>query len=409
MERPSAASAENPRALFLSPEAPYPLIGGGPLRTASLLEYLSRRYSVDIIVFQDNGAPDPLAAIPRGLAERAEVISLPRHSKHAMARAARNGIRLLRGRPPLLDRFSGFEKQIASFVSGQQYDLAVVEHFWCAPYIEQLRPHAKAAWLDLHNIESAWHLSLADVAPSPPHAAAHRRFARAYFEIERLLLPAFDALLVTSEQDAARARSIAPRIKTLLYPNALASVPAIDRHEDDAIAFSGNLEYEPNKAAIRFFKDSIWPMLRDRWPQLVWRIIGKNPQAVARLLAGDPRIHLAGPVNDAVAALARAKAAVVPLLAGSGTRIKILEAWAAATPVVSTSFGAEGLKCRAGGHLLLADTPGEFTDQVSKLLGSPQLRLQIGQAGWQLCQDHYTWTAAWTALEEALRKHRTSA
>jgi glycosyltransferase involved in cell wall biosynthesis len=402
MERPSAASAENRKALFLSPEAPYPLIGGGPLRTASLLGYLSQRYAVDLIVFREDGAPDPMEALPAGLAQRSEVISLPHHSKHAVARAGRNGIRLLRGRPPLVDRFSGVEKRIASFVSGQHYDLAVIEHFWCAPYADQLRPRAKALWLDLHNIESAWHLSLAEFSPTP-HALVHRRFARACFELERLLLPKFDALLVTSESDAARVRAIAPKTKTVLYRNALPSVPAINRNEDDAIAFSGNLEYEPNKDAIRYFKHAIWPLLRDRWPRIEWRIIGKNPQAVAGLIAADPRIRLIGPVEDAIAALARAKVAVVPLHAGSGTRIKILEAWAAGTPVVSTSFGAEGLDFRQEEHLLIADSPGEFADRVSALLESPRRRLEIGESGWQLCRDRYSWESAWAGLELGTR------
>ena len=88
-------------------------------------------------------------------------------------------------------------------------------------------------------------------------------------------------------------------------------------------------------------------MLRERWPGLVWRLVGKNPEAVRRIHSGDPRIEVIGPVDDAVRELARARVAVVPLLAGSGTRLKILEAWAAGLPVVSTTIGAEGLPVHA--------------------------------------------------------------
>jgi glycosyltransferase involved in cell wall biosynthesis len=188
----------------------------------------------------------------------------------------------------------------------------------------------------------------------------------------------------------------------IVYPNALPNVPLTDRHEDDAIAFSGNLEYEPNKIAVAFFNKSVWPLLRDRWPNLVWRIVGKNPRGVAELIARDPRIQLTGPVEDAVAALARAKVAVVPLSAGSGTRIKILEAWAAATPVVSTSFGAEGLDYQAGEHLLIAGSPTEFADHISALLTSTEQRTAIGNAGRRLCQERYTWEKAWRALEDTI-------
>src|SRR5262249_41717987 len=138
--------------------------------------------------------------------------------------------------------------------------------------------------------------------------------------------------------------------------------------------------------------------LRSRWPKLIWRLVGKNPAAVEKIVSGDERIELSGAVNDAVAELARAKVAIVPLLAGSGTRIKILEAWAAGVPVVSTTLGAEGLGARNGEHLLLADSPVSFQEAVSALLDAPALRRRIGSAGRYLFECEFTWDAAWKAL-----------
>src|SRR5207249_5012557 len=116
-----------------------------------------------------------------------------------------------------------------------------------------------------------------------------------------------------------------------------------DEEAEEAIVFSGNMEYHPNVSAVGFFRSEVWPQLRARWPGLVWRLVGKNPQAVRRFTSGDSRIQVVGPVENAIRELARARAAVVPLLTGSGTRLKILEAWAAGLPVVSTTVGAEGL------------------------------------------------------------------
>ena len=101
--------------------------------------------------------------------------------------------------------------------------------------------------------------------------------------------------------------------------------------DEEAIVFSGNMEYHPNVTAVRFFRQEVWPRLRERWPNLVWRLVGKNPGAVERYTAGDARIEVAGPVVDAVCEIARSRVAVVPLLTGSGTRLKILEAWAGGT------------------------------------------------------------------------------
>jgi glycosyltransferase involved in cell wall biosynthesis len=168
--------------------------------------------------------------------------------------------------------------------------------------------------------------------------------------------------------------------------------------QDFSIVFSGNLEYEPNISAVRFFKRKIWHLLRNRWPGLTWEIIGKNPHAIASIVQGDSSIHLTGPVPDAIKAIARSQVAVVPLLAGSGTRIKILEAWAAAVPIVSTSLGAEGLEFVSGEDLLIADDPVTFAEAVSNLLESGGERTRVGEAGRQLYESSYTWQAAWRNL-----------
>jgi glycosyltransferase involved in cell wall biosynthesis len=186
-----------------------------------------------------------------------------------------------------------------------------------------------------------------------------------------------------------------------VYPNALPLVAEAEVREEHVIAFSGNLEYDPNVDAVRYFRGRIWPQLRSRWPKLVWRLIGKNPRAVARFLRGDSRIQLTGPVENAVGALAAAQVAIVPLRAGSGTRVKILEAWAASRPVVSTTLGAEGLQSTDGEHLILAEGPEEFAAAVTRLLESEELRKRLGRAGRRLYERNFTWEAAWSRLAEA--------
>src|SRR5690349_13396554 len=112
-----------PRALLLSPEAPYPIWGGGALRTASVLHYLASRYSLDILLFREPQAGDPSHALPAGLAARTSVIELPHHARTLPARIRRNAIRLARGVPPLWDRFAGFDEHVSKFVEGRVYDV----------------------------------------------------------------------------------------------------------------------------------------------------------------------------------------------------------------------------------------------------------------------------------------------
>jgi glycosyltransferase involved in cell wall biosynthesis len=400
MRKPGGDSAPEPAALVVSPEAPYPAAGGGALRTASLLEYLGRRRPLDVILFRERGAPDPRAACPRGLARRIDLVELPRHSRAAPARAGRNLVRFLRGVPPLNDRFAGFGPLLRRLVEGRRYHLSLIEHFWCAPYVDELRAVSCGVALDLHNIESAL-LERTAAAESGPAAVLFARFARAAHALERRWLPRFTHLLATSEDDAARLRALAPAPAVHVYPNALPWRPVPAAEKEEAIAFSGNLEYHPNRAAVRFFARRIWPALRERRPGLRWRIVGRHPEAVRAFVRGDPRVELTGPVEDAVAELARAQLAVAPMLAGSGTRVKILEAWAAALPVVSTTLGAEGLEARDGEHLLLADTADGIRSGVEALLEAPRRREELGAAARRLFEERFTWEAAWRRLDEA--------
>jgi polysaccharide biosynthesis protein PslH len=397
MPKRGGDSESSPAALFVAPEAPYPVVGGGALHSAALFEYLASRYEVDVLVFHEPGAPDPAAAFPRGLVREIGVIELPYHAKSAASRAARNLDRFVRGVPPLNDRFAGFGDRIGSWLDGRRYRLGVVEHFWCAPYQELLARHCDRTVLDLHNIESRLYEAYATEEPWPLSAMC-RRFERCSLEMEREWLPRYSLLLATSEADAARARSIAPGAAIEVYPNTIPRVEVPSIEKEDVIIFSGNLEYQPNVAAVRHFRNAVWPILKERWPDLVWRLIGKNARGVQRYTSGDPRIDLHGPVEDAIECLAKAKVAVVPILSGSGTRVKILEAWAASTAVVSTRLGAEGLAGRDGEHLLIADEAGDFASAVSNLLGSDEERERTAKAGRRLYETAYTWEAGWEKL-----------
>ncbi|MEO7651343.1 MAG: glycosyltransferase family 4 protein, partial [Bryobacteraceae bacterium] len=390
------------RALFLSPEAPYPVVGGGPLRTASLLEFLAQRYTVDVILFHDPDAPSPASALPSGVAKRVLELPLPRHSRHWSARVARNLERLSRNVPPLVDRFAGFGEQISQFLQGASYDLAVVEHFWGAPYWPQIAPHCRHTILDLHNIESDWHERCGQFS-GWLQSFAHEQFRQAARQLERDWLGRYSLLLATSSTDADRLRRIAPEARTAVYPNAVPLVPVPQVEERDTVVFSGTFDYEPNQSAVRYFSREIWPLLRNEWPVLCWSLVGRKPESLGALVNGDPRIVCTGMVEDAVSHLATAKVAVAPMLAGSGTRLKIIEAWAAARPVVSTSFGAEGLPVRNGINILLADSPSTFAAAVSRLLASAPLRQQIGKAGRALYESEFTWCAAWRTLDEHLK------
>ncbi len=379
-------------ALLVCPEAPFPLIGGGALRTASLATYLGVHYALDLIVFREPGAPDPLTALPAGLVRDTLVIDLPANRKDRLAKTLRNLSRLVRFIPPHEDRFRGHDKEIGGWLGDRHYDFICLEHFWISNYASLLKPRTTRLAIDLHNIESVFYETRA-LAEGAPLSWIWERFAEANRVRERARLPEFDTILTTSATDAARVNLP----NSIVYPNSIPLVPMPDVPKEEAIAFSGNLEFPPNIVAVKWFAQNVWPELARRFPELEWRVIGKGSEYVGEYLKDLPRVRLTGPVPDAIRELARAKVAVVPIQSGSGTRLKILEAWAAGTAVVSTPLGAEGLD--AGDAVEIASSADDFLDITSKLLTDVTGRNRIIDIGRGLYEQRFTWPQAWCSLE----------
>lgn len=381
----------------MMPEPPYPLRGGGPMRTAAVMHYLARRYALDAVFFAEPGSQDPRAALPPGLIQDSLLIELPRHSKQFHSRFLRNWSRYRRGAPPLVDRFSGFGKEVERFAKGRRWAVAVLEHFWCVGYRSVLDGFCDAIVIDLHNVESQLHLR-SGALEHWPVSAMHRRFAEACREQESFFLPQFDRVLVASRQDRRLALDLAPQAKVDVYPNTIPWRDLPETAKEQRIVFSGNFAYPPNRDGVKYFNSRIWPLLSRRYAGLHWMLLGKNPEAVSSYVKGDNRIQMTGEVEDAFPPLAASLAAVVPLRSGSGTRVKILEAWAAGVPVVTTSIGAEGLPVVDGESALLADDEKSFAAAVTALIDSTQLRNKVGNGGRRVFEKYFTWEAGWKGL-----------
>lgn len=385
--------------LVLAPEPPYPLHGGGAYRTASLVHYFARFAAVDLILFSEDGRP---ALLPEGLVRRQDAIALPVHGKGLLERYLRNARRVLRGVPPLIDRVGGFEEEFRALVGDRRYDLGIAEHFWCAPYIGEMRRVCADTLLDLHNIESV----LAERCAGRERglvAAGQRRFAKLWRGLEAELLPRYGVVLAASDADAASVAGIAPGARVVVYPNALPARSGPGASEENCVVFSGNFEYHPNIDAVAFLAREIWPRIRRAYPELRLKLVGRGDAFIRHLIGPDSGIETTGPVEDAFGEIARARVVVAPLRAGSGTRIKILEAWAAGRPVVATPLAAEGLAVRDGENIVLAADAAAFVTEVSKLCESLDLRQHFGAAGRHTFESCHTWDRAWAGLDQALQ------
>ncbi|MGH2872768.1 MAG: glycosyltransferase family 4 protein, partial [Solirubrobacteraceae bacterium] len=159
----------------------------------------------------------------------------------------------------------------------------------------------------------------------------------------------------------------------------------------------------PNVDGVLYFLREIWPRIVAVRSDARFVIIGADPAPAIRAHAG-PGVTIVGPVDDLRPHMSAAAVVVVPLRLGSGTRLKILEAWAMARPVVSTALGAKGLDCVPGRHLLIADDPSEFAGSVLRVLSEPGLADELGRAGRALVSERYSWQGTAGVLEGFFRQ-----
>ncbi len=227
------------------------------------------------------------------------------------------------------------------------------------------------------------------------------------------LLRQFDGCTVASQQERANVLSIAPNCRRVVVaPNGV----DLDRYKGDfgapepgTLVFPGALTYSANFDAMAFFLHQIFPLVKARQPEVILRITGKTNGVPLYGLPLNESVILTGYLDDVRPTVAQSWACVVPLRVGGGTRLKILEAMALGTPVVSTSKGAEGLEVTPGEDILIADEPATFADAVLLLLDDPALRAKLATNGQRLVREQYGWEQIGKKLDQLLhqvvRKH----
>ncbi len=159
------------------------------------------------------------------------------------------------------------------------------------------------------------------------------------------------------------------------------------------------MHWLPNAQVIVWFAQNVFPKIRARVPDAVLTVIGKNPPAE---LAGSG-VQVTGYVEDLSPLLAETQAFVVPLHAGGGMRVKIIDAWCWGLPIISTTIGAEGIAVQNGVDILIADTAADFAEAVIRVLQSPALRRSLAENGRRTVVQKYNWRTIYTQWDEVYR------
>lgn len=197
------------------------------------------------------------------------------------------------------------------------------------------------------------------------------------------------AVLVCSDLDRRRlghdAAVVIPNGYEVRSPPSAYVPPA-----DPCLTMISLLTYPPNGDAARFFAERVLPSVREDVPTARFRLVGRSDDQI-RDLAKLPGVDVVGEVHDLQDVFRTTSAVVVPLRAGSGTRIKVLEAFAQRLPVVSTTLGCEGVEARPGTDLLVGDTPEELAAACVRILADPAVAALVADAGHRVWQSRYRW------------------
>jgi glycosyltransferase involved in cell wall biosynthesis len=373
------------RTLVLAGESPLPPRFGLRLRVLYLSRELARSAGVDVAVWGD---VPPAADEPFTLSGLARDWGRPRRGWGRMLWEPWE-VAIPRGRP--LERYA----------AQRRWD-TVVAH--TLPLLRPARQARAPVILDAHNLMTGVMRTLA----SADSRRAHRWFWR--FEalktsaFERHVARQVDAVCVPSEREAATLESWGARCPVVV-PNGV-DVEAIDYAPPPPgarLLYVGHYGWRPNVEGALELVASILPRVRAAIPEAELVLVGGRPPAelVARAAPGaGTGVRVTGEVEDVLPQLREARVLVVPLRCGGGTRLKVLEALAAGTPVVATPFAVAGLGLQDGRHVLTADAPADIADLTLAVIRDDALARRLSEEGRALVRRRFGWSVVAQPLLE---------
>jgi len=283
-----------------------------------------------------------------------------------------------------------FETLITQTLQQQQFDIVQLEGLYLLPYVGAIKKFSQAKIvLRAHNVEHHVWQNLSDNYSNIFKKSLYRFNANSLKPIEENPFQHIDALVTISSNDQTYFQKH-QNIPCLNVPFGIDIDHYINSLENEALSLSfiGSLDWLPNIEAIYWFVDQVLPLIVQQFPNIKFHIAGRNMQNSIQKI-NHPNVIIEGEVPCAKKFIASHPVFVVPLLSGSGMRIKIIEAMALQTAVVSTPLGASGIQCTHQSNILLAQTAQEFSECILSLLENEALRKKIAKNGWQLVEKHY--------------------
>lgn len=393
--------------LFLTQILPYPLDAGPKVKTWHVLQYLLEKgHQITLATFL-RVEEQPYIDIVKQQIPDIKIVPIRRSMlKNGMYWLLSN----LTGRPYLIERddLQEMHKVIEEVVSSTKVDVIHADQLtmsqYALPYLNNKNQANLTTVFDAHN--AVWTIveRMVENAPLPLKLLAKLE-AKRVKRYEGQIVNQFDHTLAVTHQDqlalteAAQTYSRVPGDNSpeiLVVPIAVDthSMTPVDRDPGSlTILTLGTLHYPPNADGIRWFLKEVFPLVKIQIPDSKLIIVGKNPpEDFLRAQEDQPQsITVTGYVPDLTPYLQASALVTVPVRAGGGMRVRILEAFARGTPVVTTTIGLEGIEAEIGRDVLVADTAEDLAAEVVHLLRDPSLQVCLAQNARRLAEEKYDW------------------
>jgi glycosyltransferase involved in cell wall biosynthesis len=380
---------------------PYPPDSGPKVKTWNVLKYLSKQHDVTLVSFVRGDKSTEVAHL--------EQYCRAVHTVPIRRSTLRDGMAMLRSfftRQPWMmvrDDRQAMRRMVDRLAQEQRFDVAHADQLNMAQYAQRVSGAFKI--LDAHNALWLLYKRLWETMSPEPRKWLLGRDWRMLKAYEGRVVREFDAVTAVIDNDhAALQEAAGEAVNITVIPITVDTdevTPVARQPGTNHILHIGTMYWPPNIDAIKWFVRQVHPLIRAQRPEVQFDVVGSSPPAeLVALNEAGLGINVTGYVEDPAPYLRQAAVMVVPLLAGGGMRVKILNALAEGIPVVSTTLGCEGIYVTPGRDILVGDTPEEFASQVLRVIDDPTLGERLSANGRRLMERVYDYRTACRPLDD---------
>ena len=379
------------KILLLCNKPPYPASEGGPMAMNSIITgLLEAGHQVKIVAVNSAKFHVKESDIPEEYKKATGIelinVDLGIHPIKAF-------LNLFSKKSYHVERFvsTRFTERLTEILKREHFDVVQLEMLYMAPYVETIRAHSKAmVVLRAHNVEHKIWERIAKETKFFLKRWYINHLAKTLKEYELNALETVDGIAAITRKDAAFFRKYCSKpivdIPYGVYPEEF--TPKSEIEGKPKFYHIGSMNWMPNEEGIRWFIDEVLPKTVEKVPDFMYHLAGRNmPEWLTTLK--NPHINVIGEVPDAKAFVSDHDVAIVPLLSGSGIRIKIIESMAMGKTVITTRVGAEGILYDEDVNLIIAENKAKMVEAIRAINENPQTAAEIGKAARKLVEETY--------------------